>query len=480
MAAATLRASRHALEVLAVPHTFDALVAATGANAGHLQVALRTLRVLGWITLSEAGAYVAPPATLAAACCESLEALCEAVYSNSPGMVARLAVQLQLADEGWAEFSADDSTPAALRTMLTGAVLAPLLMELHMHHLETAPGGNVHLKDLDSATLELLAASFRRRSMCVAGPTDGGLQLTESGRFVVQRCGAFGVAISYRPMLRQLETVLFGDVTEVFTHDGEGHEAHVDRTMNVIGSGFMHGKFFDDMMSVHVHHTFDELPLNQQPSIVADTGCGDGTLLLRLYKYVRDCTWRGKHLEKRPLLMVGVDLNEVSLVATTKTLSEAGVPFKTMFGDIGDPEAIHKGLCSRFGARDKDDILHVRSFSDHYRPYLEPTDVEISAAALEGQSDAAYVRPDGGVLTRELTYRNLVEHVSSDPQTQTKAQGHGPKSTPNPNPNSNCAPPPDAALGVRGGSARTAAPRGAFADSGGHRAVHGSGNLAPL
>ena len=38
-AAATLRASRRALEVLAVPHTFEALVAATGANAGHLQVA---------------------------------------------------------------------------------------------------------------------------------------------------------------------------------------------------------------------------------------------------------------------------------------------------------------------------------------------------------------------------------------------------------------------------------------------------------
>ena len=33
-------------------------------------------------------------------------------------------------------------------------------------------------------------ASFRRRGMCVAGLSDGGLQLTESGRFVVQRCGA--------------------------------------------------------------------------------------------------------------------------------------------------------------------------------------------------------------------------------------------------------------------------------------------------
>ena len=423
VAAATLRASRHALEVLAVPHTFDALVVATGANAGHLQVALRTLRALGWVTLSDAGAYAAPPATLAAACCKSLEALCEAVYSDAPGMVARLVAQLRLADEGWAEFPEDDSAPAALRTMMTGAVLAPLLMELHMHHMETAPGGDVHLKGLDSATLELLTAAFRRRGMCIARLSDGGLQLTESGAFVVQRCGAFGVALSYQPMLRQLETVLFGDVTEVFTHDGEGHEAHVDRTMKVIGSGFMHGKFFDDMMSVHVHHTFDELPLDQQPSIVADTGCGDGTLLLRLYQYVRDCTLRGKHLEKRPLLMVGVDFNEASLVATAKTLSEAGVPFKTMFGDIGDPETIHEGLCSRFGARDKDDILHVRSFLDHDRPYLEPADVGISAAALEGQSDAAYVRPDGGVLTRELTYRNLVEHVNSGLRTQTKARG---------------------------------------------------------
>ena len=54
VAVATLRASRRALEVLAVPHSFDALVAATGANAGHLQVALRTLRVLGWVTASDA------------------------------------------------------------------------------------------------------------------------------------------------------------------------------------------------------------------------------------------------------------------------------------------------------------------------------------------------------------------------------------------------------------------------------------------
>ena len=491
VAVATLRASRRALEVLAVPHSFDALVAATGANAGHLQVALRTLRVLGWVTVSDAGAYAAPAATVAAASCASLASVCDAVYSDAPGMVARLAGQLRLADEGWVGFAADGAAPAALRTMLTGAVLAPLLMELHMHHMETAPGGGVRLRGLDRAALGPLAASFRRRGMCVAGLSDGGLQLTESGRFVVQRCGAFGVALSYRPMLRELETVLFGDVTEVFTHDSAGHEAHVDRTMNVIGSGFMHGKFFDDMMSVHVHRTFDELPLDQQPSIVADTGCGDGTLLLRLYRYVRERTRRGKQLETRPLLMVGVDFNEESLVATAKTLREAGVPFETMFGDIGDPEPIHEGLCSRFGARGKDDILHVRSFLDHDRPYLEPTDGGISASAIEGESDAAYVRPDGGVLTRALTYRSLVEHVSVGPRTQgmrcpSRARAVIPAA---PSPSVRCEAVPlsppvplfaDAALGVCGGPSRPAASGGALVDGVGHGAVHGRGDVAAL
>ena len=112
VAAATLRASRRALALLAVPHTLEALVAATGANGGHLHVALRTLRALGWVTLSEAGEYAAPASTLAASRCAVLDELCDAVYSDAPGMVARLAAQLRRADEGWAGFAADGAACA--------------------------------------------------------------------------------------------------------------------------------------------------------------------------------------------------------------------------------------------------------------------------------------------------------------------------------------------------------------------------------
>ena len=171
--------------------------------------------------------------------------------------------------------------------------------------------------------------------------------------------------------------------------------------------------------------------------------------------------------------------------------SEAGVPFETMFGDIGDPEPIHEGLCSRFGARGKDDILHVRSFLAHDRPYLEPTDGGISASAIEGESDAAYVRPDGGVLTRALTYRSLVEHVSVGPRTQgmrcpSRARAVIPAA---PSPSVRCEAVPlslpvplfaDAALGVCGGPSRPAASGGALVDGVGHGAVHGRGDVAAL
>lgn len=173
VAVATLRASRRALALLAVPHTLPALAAATGANGGQLHVALRTLRALGWVTLSEDGEYAAPASTRAAAGCAALGELCDAVYSDAPGTVARLAAQLTNADEGWAGFAADGAAPANLRTMLTGAVLVPLLMELRGHLVERKPaaachGGGVRLVEVERAAAGQLLASFCKRGLCDA------------------------------------------------------------------------------------------------------------------------------------------------------------------------------------------------------------------------------------------------------------------------------------------------------------------------
>ena len=89
--------------------------------------------------------------------------------------------------------------------------------------------------------------------------------LSELGAFALERCGTFREAVSYRPMLSRLETLLYGNPRLVFAHDADGHELHVDRTMNVLASGFMHLRYFNDMARVHLRGTFDELPLAEQP-----------------------------------------------------------------------------------------------------------------------------------------------------------------------------------------------------------------------
>ena len=129
-----------------------------------------------------------------------------------------------------------------------------------------------------------------------------------------------------------------------------------------------------------------------QPTVVADMGCGDGTLLKTIYQYVVRSTKRGKSLDEHPLTMCGVDFNRDSLAQTGATLSAAGVPHALMFGDIGDPAPMQAELEATLGVT-RDGVLHVRSFLDHDRPFIPPTaDTDVCiAAALDASSDATYV-----------------------------------------------------------------------------------------
>ena len=88
----------------------------------------------------------------------------------------------------------------------------------------------------------------------------------------------------------------------------------------------------------------DAAPLSAQPIVVADMGCGDGTLLQTVFLYIRRETIRGQHLDEYPLTMVGVDFNADSLRETGSTLTAAGVPHGLMLGDVGDPLPMQQQL----------------------------------------------------------------------------------------------------------------------------------------
>ena len=69
-----------------------------------------------------------------------------------------------------------------------------------------------------------------------------------------------------------------------------------------------------------------------------------------------------------------------------------------MRGDIGDPVPMQRALEAKFGVT-CDQVLHVRSFLDHDRPFIRPSRPEnvMIERAIDSSSDAVYVsNEDGG------------------------------------------------------------------------------------
>jgi len=375
---ATLYHARRVLQIL-LQHpcaTIARLCALSRANSGHLAIMLRTLTTVGWVTRSPAGEYSTTAGASACADCPMLAALFQDVYSeacehsisSSAGShLPRLSRWLDCVCDGWDVPAAARELPY-LSQMLAGAVIAPMLLELRMisssYTARAAEGKHEHavaevsLSPVSDTAAAELGAFFERQGWGAYAAECHQLTLSEPGLFILERCPAFGVCLSYRPMLHRLHEATFGETAGVFTYE-DGHEAWVDRTLNVIGSGFMHNRYFADMMHVYVRTLFDAHPLSDQPRVIADMGCGDGTLLKTIYHYIRQHTLRGRHLHEWPLLMVGVDFNEASLEETSRTLTAADVPHGTMFGDIGDPIPMQANLEAQFEVT-RDQVLHVR------------------------------------------------------------------------------------------------------------------------
>ena len=125
--------------------TLESLCAATNANSGHLAIMLRSLSTIGWVTCTCAR-YRTTPNAVAVASCATLANLCADVYGElaQPAVTAddtsasawgqhlpRLAKWLKSIEDGFA-LPAEAEALDKLGTMLAGAVIAPLLLELRM------------------------------------------------------------------------------------------------------------------------------------------------------------------------------------------------------------------------------------------------------------------------------------------------------------------------------------------------------------
>lgn len=369
------------------------LVAHTQANSGHLKAALRLLESLGILTFDQV--YRAGPRfDWLTQLPDNLESLLRLDFATD----SQQTIDFWL-DQSLGHWSTQDSL---LADFLDGLWLLPLFFQQKL---------DFDGQDFDE-TFQFLAQRDRLRQCFL---NKGWIERQErryvfsaAGKHLSERIFIAGTVFSYRPMLADMGELLFGDAGKVFRRDAEGHENHLDRLLNVQASGFQHERYFKDCQAIIVE-IFNQFPIESQPDYIADMGCGDGTLLKRVYQVIQSQTERGRQLDRYPLMLIGADYNEKALSATAATLAE--LPHKTIQADIGNPDRFLLDLHAA-GIANTGKVLHIRSFLDHDRPYIAPKLQDQLRQRAEGRTHGVYIDSDGQAIPAKVVYQSLVEHLT--------------------------------------------------------------------
>ena len=228
-------------------------------------------------------------------------------------------------------------------------------------------------------------------------------RFTEKGLFFARRASAYGVTVSYIPTFRNLDELIFGNPEILTNPKPEMPELHVDREMNVWGSGGAHMGYFKKIDEVIIE-LFNN-PLDEQPKGIVDMGCGNGAFLQHIFEVISQRTLRGEMLEDYPLLLVGADFNEVALRVTRANLTKADIWAKVTWGNIGRPDLLARDLSDNYGIA-LEDLLNVRTFLDHNRPWEQPA---VPLADRVSQSSGSYCFR-GRRLNNNDVEASLLEH----------------------------------------------------------------------
>ena len=224
--------------------------------------------------------------------------------------------------------------------------------------------------------------------------------LTDKGEFFLNRSASYGVTVSYLPMLNNINKLLKGNGNFIYQRL-DNHEIHVDRSMNVWGSGGAHKIYFKKIDTI-IKKIFNK-DIKQQPLGIIDVGCGDGTFLAHLYKIITTETKRKEFLETHPLVMIGTDINEKARLASSEKLKNKNIKHVIIDGNIGNPKNLYKDLKNNYNYN-LSDFLNTRTFLDHNRIYEKteyiPNNINTSGAfAFKGQ-----------LISKEDLTSNLISH----------------------------------------------------------------------
>ena len=264
---------------------------------------------------------------------------------------------------------------------IEGSILAPLL--IYNSH-------NPNNHEIESIIKKILSYDIKVDS-------------EEAYDYLCKRTKSYGVTASYQPIFSNLDEVIFKGYNPTKHRDENNNELHVNRRLNVWGSGGAHKTYFNKIDEIIVD-IFNK-PIEEQPKGIADMGCGDGMFLQHLYQLILKETIRGENINKHPLTIVGADLNQKAIDESKKTLNNANINSHFLIADISHPDLYKQDLKNKFNI-EINDLLHVRSFLDHNRIYkdikgIKENDTPISTGAYAHQ---------GRYLNSEDIALNLINH----------------------------------------------------------------------
>ncbi len=229
-------------------------------------------------------------------------------------------------------------------------------------------------------------------------------QFTETGLFYAKRAAAYGVTVSYIPTLRKMDDLLFGNPSILRNIGEHEEELHVDRKMNVWGSGGAHAEYFKIVDQIIIE-LFNR-PITEQPIGILDMGCGNGAFLEHMFDVIERQTARGRMLDEHPMFLVGVDYNEAAIKVTRANLIKADIWAKVIWGDIGRPQLLSETLQEDYKI-DLKELLNVRTFLDHNRIWETPT---VKTPNRISTSTGAFVHRGKRISNAEVE-DNLLEHL---------------------------------------------------------------------
>ncbi|MFT6962743.1 MAG: SAM-dependent methyltransferase [Flammeovirgaceae bacterium] len=232
---------------------------------------------------------------------------------------------------------------------------------------------------------------------------NGAYEFTELGLFFAKRASAYGVTVSYIPTLRKLDSLIFGNPLILKNKNSGSEERHVDREMNIWGSGGAHSSYFKVVDEIIID-IFNK-PIEEQPKGILDMGCGNGAFLQHLFSVIESQTYRGSVLDEYPLKVIGVDYNQAALKVSKANLIQADIWAKVIWGDIGNPALLAEDLKENYDI-ELGDLLNVRTFLDHNRIWDEPQ-TDLPRVSL---STGAYSY-EGKRINNNLVAESLKEHI---------------------------------------------------------------------